>query len=571
MRKLSIFLLLFPIITLSQVGINTTSPKAALDVESSDNGILIPRVQLIDALDVTTILNPNGGALETSTLVYNIAPSGIAPNNIEAGFYYWNGSKWTTISGNATNSWSLEGNAGTNPATLFGSNFVAGENFIGTTDYEDLLFGTNNRPIMKMTAFGNIGLGLDNPFAKWHIYDDSSYITTYINKRNLSGGIGGTATTSPTLVVSTTSTGGGTNEVYHNSEFIANGTNAATNVAGYFSASQATNNYAIIVPENGGNVGIGITTPTEKLHVFSNLDTNKSSIFGTATQVSTSADFLNVGVKGTGNGSGSFGFGVGVLGTTDVNSTWNSTGVYAQLGTVNPTFSSFTSINQALVANGNGLGRAAMFLGGSVGIGLPLTTNPSTLLHINSATSGAVRIVDGTEANGKVLTSNATGIATWQNPTPSGFTHYLGELYLGGIIFELYKGSDGLEHGLIVSLTESTAVWQTTNTLVNANRSEDGAFNTALMTGSPAATYIATLGVGWYLPSIDELNILYNNRYYANKALRLGGYTLISRTALYWSSTEYTSNSVYALFSFTGTNGPQDKSDSNLVRGIRAF
>jgi hypothetical protein len=570
MKKI-IFLLLFPIVAFAQIGINTTTPKAALDVESSVNGILIPRVQLIDALDTTTILNPNGGPLVTSTMVYNIIASGTAPNNVVAGFYYWNGSKWTTISGNATNSWSLEGNSGTNPATLFGSNFVSGENFIGTTDYKHLLFGTNNRPIMKISDFGNVGIGVNNPFAKLHIDNQDSEITSFINKRNLSGGFGGSFYVSPTFVVRTESIAGGTSEVYHNSEFIAFGTNAATNVAGFFSASQAANNYAIIVPENGGNVGIGTATPTEKLHVFSNLDTNKSSIFGSATQASTAADFLNVGVKGNGNGSGSFGFGVGVLGTTDVNTTWNSTGVYAQLGVVNPSFSSFTSSNQALVANGNGLGRSAMFLGGNVGIGLPLTTNPSTLVHINSATNGAVTIVDGTEANGKVLTSNATGTATWQNPIPSGFTHYLGELYLGGVIFELYKGSDGLEHGLVVALTESSRVWQTTNTLINANRSEDGVFNTALMTSSPAATYIASLGAGWYLPSIDELNLLYNNRYYANKALRLSGNTLISRTALYWSSTEYTANSVYALFSFTGTNGPQDKSDSNLVRAIRAF
>ena len=80
--------------------------------------------------------------------------------------------------------------------------------------------------------------------------------------------------------------------------------------------------------------------------------------------------------------------------------------------------------------------------------------------------------------------------------TPSGFTHYLGEAKDGGIIFYLYKGSDGLEHGLIVALTESTGAWQTTGTLVNANRTEDGVFNTALMTNSPAKTYIAGLGAG---------------------------------------------------------------------------
>jgi len=64
------------------------------------------------------------------------------------------------------------------------------------------------------------------------------------------------------------------------------------------------------------------------------------------------------------------------------------------------------------------------------------------------------------------------------NARVGGFTHYLGEAFNGGIIYYLYKGSDGLEHGLIVALTESTAEWQTSPTLVNADRTEDGAYNT---------------------------------------------------------------------------------------------
>ena len=67
-----------------------------------------------------------------------------------------------------------------------------------------------------------------------------------------------------------------------------------------------------------------------------------------------------------------------------------------------------------------------------------------------------------------------------------GFVHYLGEDFGGGIIYHLYKGSDGLEHGLIVSKTESTAVWQATGTLTGADRTEDGAYNTGLMTLSDA-------------------------------------------------------------------------------------
>lgn len=155
--------------------------------------------------------------------------------------------------------------------------------------------------------------------------------------------------------------------------------------------------------------------------------------------------------------------------------------------------------------------------------------------------------------------------------TPSGFTHYLGEAFNGGIIFYLYKGSDGLEHGLIVALTESTEQWQSSATLVNANRTEDGAFNTALMTNSPAATYITGLGAGWYLPSTDELVLLYNNRYSVQKALRAGGSTLLSNNDIYWSSTESDAPHAY-FFGFDGGGAStNDKTLTYTVRGVRAF
>ena len=157
------------------------------------------------------------------------------------------------------------------------------------------------------------------------------------------------------------------------------------------------------------------------------------------------------------------------------------------------------------------------------------------------------------------------------NAGVGGFTHYLGEAFNGGRIFYLYKGSDGLEHGLIVALIESTAAWQTTSTLVNANRSWDGAYNTTLMTGSPAATYIAGLGAGWYLPSIDELGKLYYNRFETNKALFNGGNTLLSSTAAYWSSTEYNANNAYNFDFNVGYAFNYGKSGTRSVRGVRAF
>lgn len=156
------------------------------------------------------------------------------------------------------------------------------------------------------------------------------------------------------------------------------------------------------------------------------------------------------------------------------------------------------------------------------------------------------------------------------NAKVGGFTHYIGEAYLGGIIYHLYKGNDGLEHGLIVALTEGTGAWQNTSTLVFAVRSWDGAYNTALMTDSPAATYIATLGAGWYLPSIDELGKLYYNRFETNKALFAGGYTLLN-SVYYWSSTVYNDTLAYSFFFVGGSVGTTNKTDVGYVRGVKAF
>ncbi len=64
---------------------------------------------------------------------------------------------------------------------------------------------------------------------------------------------------------------------------------------------------------------------------------------------------------------------------------------------------------------------------GNVGIGL---TGPTNKLHIYSSTSGALRIQDGTEANGYVLTSDSNGVATWN--IPSGGTQSLQDTLING-------------------------------------------------------------------------------------------------------------------------------------------
>ena len=131
----------------AQVGINTTTPDAQLQIKSSNqatpannDGILIPK---IDAFPLT---NPT--AAQNSMMVYlNVDLPG-KPK----GFYYWDNAStsWKGFGGNA--GWELLGNSGTNPSI----------NFIGTTDATDVVFRRDNvisgKIGMANTSFGRSSL-----------------------------------------------------------------------------------------------------------------------------------------------------------------------------------------------------------------------------------------------------------------------------------------------------------------------------------------------------------------------------------------------------------------------------
>lgn len=350
MNKLLFTLFIFPLFLQAQVGVNTSAPNGMLDITSTNNGVVIPRVSLSSITDATTVVNPQGGAMVTSTLVYNTTAAGVAPNNVLPGFYYWNNptSRWIPIGG--TNDWSLNGNTGitspTAPVVYGTSTIPATANFIGTTDNNDVTIATNTIERMR-------------------------------------------------------------------------------------------------VERTTGDIGIGIADPTEKLHASDISNTNKSTILGEAQQVSTGTDYQNIGVRGIGRGVTSWGYGIGMMGMGDTSTSYFSTGVYAHLGNTIPASS---TTNQALFANGNSLGYAGIFTGGNVGVG---TTAPSRTLHVNSATSGAVRIVDGTQGNGRVLTSDATGVATWQS---TGIDNVVGVLNGTGVNIAYNQTVNFLQTGSYIVL-----------------------------------------------------------------------------------------------------------------------
>jgi hypothetical protein len=76
----------------AQVGLNTAMPEGALDISSTTNGVLLPRVALSSLTAASPVVNPNGGVLVDGTMLWNTNTI-LAP----AGFYYWQGSKWNKV------------------------------------------------------------------------------------------------------------------------------------------------------------------------------------------------------------------------------------------------------------------------------------------------------------------------------------------------------------------------------------------------------------------------------------------------------------------------------------------
>ncbi|MFM2190505.1 MAG: hypothetical protein RL491_891 [Bacteroidota bacterium] len=147
------------------VGIGTTTPNssAKLDISDTNTGILIPRVSLSATNLSSPVISP-----ATSLLVYNTATAGVAPNNVTPGFHYWDGSRWVRLLNSESSDWKVNGNSGTTtpvtPATYGTSTFGSTENWFGTADAQDFVFGTNSIERMRVKqGSGFIGMGTASP------------------------------------------------------------------------------------------------------------------------------------------------------------------------------------------------------------------------------------------------------------------------------------------------------------------------------------------------------------------------------------------------------------------------
>jgi hypothetical protein len=155
----------------------------------------------------------------------------------------------------------------------------------------------------------------------------------------------------------------------------------------------------------------------------------------------------------------------------------------------------------------------------------------------------------------------------------------IGDTYQGGIIFYL----DGNGGGLIAALADQSSSIQ----WYNGSYVTTGATGTAVGTGSANTDAIITVqgatetsyaaglaraytGGGytdWFLPSIDELNLMYSNIGQGSSLGNIGNFS----SHFYWSSTEINVNSALRQGFSIGAQGNGVKFYEDHVRAIRAF
>jgi hypothetical protein len=177
----------------------------------------------------------------------------------------------------------------------------------------------------------------------------------------------------------------------------------------------------------------------------------------------------------------------------------------------------------------------------------------------------------------------------------SDFTYQIGEYVPseGGVVFHRYKDA-GLENYLITQITDITSSQAWSNITASpvglaAQTTWDGLSNSDAILAQPGHTSSAAqlcLNLtsesksDWYLPSVDELSLLWNNRFNVNKTLSgnsaagviTGANQLPFFTGTYyWSSTEIDGKNSYAFLFDSGTARDYDKGNTYYVRAVRKF
>lgn len=177
---------------------------------------------------------------------------------------------------------------------------------------------------------------------------------------------------------------------------------------------------------------------------------------------------------------------------------------------------------------------------------------------------------------------SAPQATTVVKPSVTYKTYQVGDYYddgkRQGVVFEV---SDDGRHGKIVSLDETKGKWCTEGkskqrSVVGASSDSDGKSNTDKVMARadseeyPAFQWCRTKGGEWYLPSKEELKLLYKVKDKVNKTLRDKSMEVLGYN-WYWSSTEKDRNFAWNVYMYDGGTYNRIKYFGDYVRAVSAF
>lgn len=285
MKILPHLLMLIATLSNAQVGIGTTTPAGALDLNPTvptNYGLIAPRVSLTSTILQAPVINPQGGAIPAGTVVYNMATAGVPPDNVGPGLYYWNGLKWIAFAGSPGGlDWSLTGNSSTVP----GSYVVPGPNYIGSSDNTPIHFSVNGLPRMRITTSGNVGIGQSSTVST-RLTVDSALATD--------GTIAATSIGSDVAFVIPTASFKNNATTNYSTAIIANTPNAAGAASPNIAIRAASGNASYISPMAAQNIAITANSTDTAIYAITEgttATTRRAGEFRTNdTGISTDAD-----------------------------------------------------------------------------------------------------------------------------------------------------------------------------------------------------------------------------------------------------------------------------------------
>lgn len=396
--------------SISQIGVGTTTPRGAMEINSTTTGFIPPQVALTASNVAAPVVNPQGGAIASGTIVYNTATAGVSPNNVIPGYYFWNGSQWlkfSTQTSTTSTEWTTLGNNSTSAST----------NFIGTTDAVDFVARTNNLERMRITSGGNIGIGNNAPTNLLEVGSSTTganaAITTKTatsisaftpaNFANYNGG-----------VIQSTYPGSTTGQILTIAATGSNSGNWPSQITFHTRNNGGTNSNEKMRITDLGRVGIGTTSPLNYLHIV-----EPSQSTGIATSYVKGGIITSTGVGGDAGGYAGPGLYLENLTNTAGNKLFkiNYTSNNSNVGILN---------FQAVSDNGSAASSYVMAMGhdGNVGIG---TLTPNSRLTVNGAATnasaynaGAGTIIDFSLSNLAYTTANPGNTFTLNNLRDGG-------------------------------------------------------------------------------------------------------------------------------------------------------